>query len=146
MKAQVQVALVLAAVLYLLWGLGMLVAPDRTHALLTTGPYDVATTALLGASLIGFAALFLMAAREPVRPLVRACAVALLFLGVTAGYQMFFSRSIHQAPAVATSLILDLGLAFFLMVALADGLHNGDRSESARRRMRGPRRMVARRA
>lgn len=147
MKAQVQVALVLAAVLYCAWGLGLLVAPDRAHALLSAGPHDVATTALFGASLFGFAALFVIAAREPTRPLVRACALSMLFLGLMVGYQMFFLRSIHQAPAMATSLIIDLGLAFYLMVSLAEGLYtNGHGSRTGRKRMRTSRRVAMRRA
>lgn len=144
MKAQVQVALALAAVLYLAWGLVMWMAPERAHMLVTAGPYDVATTAMLGAALLGFAALFVIAARDPVRPLVQACAVALFLLGVTVGYQMFFLRSIHQVPATATSLIVNLGLAFYLMVSLVEGVTSG--SHNGRKRIRVSRRMAARRA
>jgi len=146
MKAQVQVALTIAAVLYGVWGIGLLLAPDRAHALLTAGPHDVATTALFGASLLGFAALFAITAREPMRPLVHACALSMLFLGLMVGYQMFFLRSMHQAPVTATSLIVDLGLAFYLLVSLAEGLSSGQRPRSMRRRVRHGRRMAMRRA
>ena len=81
MKTQVQIALLVAGGLYLLWGIGFMSAPQQVQHLMSTGAYDVASVAMLTASLFAFVMLFVLAAGNPERDMVIASATALLFLG-----------------------------------------------------------------
>ncbi len=123
MKAHVQVALSLVALLYLSWGLGLLLVPGPAHGLLSLEPYNVTTAAMFGASLFAFATLFLIAAHAPERDIVYVSAVALLFIGFTAAYQMFVVKSMPQSVMTVISLVLNLGTASYLLISLTEGSH-----------------------
>jgi hypothetical protein len=120
MKTHVQLALVIVMILYLLWGLGLLVAPELAHALLSTGPYDATSTALFTAGLFAFVLVFMVAAHEPTRELVHVSATGLLFFGLTAAYLMFVNNSMPQHPGTVFSLIINLGAAGYLLMTLTD--------------------------
>lgn len=124
MKFQTQVALVIAAVLFLGWGLALLIKPQAAHALLSTGPNDPAVTAMFGGALFAFAAVFSIAARETAREIVYASAVSLLFLGVVAGYQMLIGKHMPQNPATVISLVATLGISVFLFISMTDAAMN----------------------
>jgi len=147
MKAQTQVALLLAAMLYLAWGIGLWVAPQQSHALLTGGFYSAGVGALFGAALMALAVLFVLAAAHVLRPLVHAAATALLLVGLTAAYHMFMVHSVMQGPATVISLLLNLGIGLFLLIAVSDGVFEIDgNGRGARKRSRVTRRMTPRRA
>ena len=147
MKAQTQVALLLAAMLYLAWGIGLWVAPQQSHALLTGGFYSAGVGALFGAALMALAVLFVLAAAHVLRPLVHAAAAALLLVGLTAAYQMFMLHSVMQGPATVISLLLNLGIGLFLLIAVSDGVFEMEANgRGARKRSRITRRMTPRRA
>lgn len=126
MKAQTQFALLLAAMLYLVWGVSLWVAPHYAYPLLTVGPYSAGVSALFSASLLAMAVLYVIAARHVLRPLLHAAATSLLLIGLTAGYQMFLVHSIAQGPATVVSLILNLGIGLFLLIAVSDGVYGLD--------------------
>jgi drug/metabolite transporter (DMT)-like permease len=120
-KTQVQVALVIAALLYLAWGLGMLLAPELAHQMLSTAPQNPATAAMFTAALFAFAVVFFIGAHEPAHEVVHAAAAGLLFFGVAAAYQMFAAKTMIASPATVASLIINLGAAFFLLLSLTEG-------------------------
>lgn len=141
MKAQTQVALLLAAMLYLAWGIALWVAPQSTHALLTGGFYSAGIGALFGAALMALAVLFVLGAAHVLRPMVYAAATALLLIGLTAAYQMFMLHSVMQGPATVVSLVLNLGIGLFLLIAVSDGVFES----TAKRSSRAPRGVASRR-
>lgn len=124
MKAQAQVALVIAAVLYLGWGLALLVKPQATHALLSTALNDPAMTAMFGSAMFAFAAVFFIAWREPVREIVYASAVSLMFLGIVAGYQLLIGKHMPQNLATVMTLVLTLGISVFLFISVTEAAMN----------------------
>ena len=148
MKAQTQVALLLAAMLYLAWGIALWVAPPQTHALLTAGFYSAGVSALFGAALMALSVLCVLAAAHTLRPMVQAAATALLLVGLTAAYQMFVGHSILTGAATVISLALNLGIGLFLLIAVSDGVFEleGNGARNGRKRTRVTRRMTPRRA
>jgi drug/metabolite transporter (DMT)-like permease len=122
MRHHVQIALVIAALLYGLGGLFMLLAPESAHKLLFKGSYDPAGAALLTAAVLGFAAIFLIAAHDGTRPVLHISAVALLFMGVAWAQQMLMAGNAARNAVTVVGLILDLAIAFYLVIALSEGV------------------------
>jgi hypothetical protein len=119
MKTQIQFTLLLAAALYMGWGLTLLLAPMVAHALISTGPYDPVVTALLGAALIAFTVTFLIAARDPVKEIVRASSAAMVLIGFTAAFFIFISKSMPLSFVTVVTLLIDLAAAGVLFLAEA---------------------------
>lgn len=122
MRNHVQVALVIAALLYLFGGLFMLLAPESAHTLFSTGPHDPAASALLTAALIAFATIFLIAAHEPTRALTHVAVVGMLFLGLTWAYQMFIAQSLPRGAVTVSAMIINLVVAGYLLIAQSDAV------------------------
>jgi len=120
MKNHVQSALVIAAILYLGWGLSLLVAPEKVHPLLSTGTFDPAITAMFGAGLFAFVLVFLIAAHNPLRETVHASVSALLFFGFVGLYQMFVAKGMPQTAMIVISMIINLAVAIYLLIFLTD--------------------------
>ena len=147
MKAQTQVALLLAAMLYFAWGIALWIAPHHTHMLLTSGPYSAGVNSLFGATLMGMGVLYVIAMMHTLRPLLHAAASALLLVGLTAAYQMFMVHSVSQGPATVISLALNLAIGLYLVIAASEGvLEITANGRGRRKRSRVTRRMIARRA
>ena len=108
MKTQIQVTLLIVAALYMGWGLTLILAPGKSHALLSLGPYDSVTTAMLGAALLGLMATFVIAAYDPEKEIVRASAVGLAFVGFTAAYLVFITKSMPLSVYTVGSVAVDL--------------------------------------
>ncbi len=108
MKAQIQVTLLVAAALYMGWGLTLALAPGTVHPLLSLGPYDSVTTAMFGAALLGMMATFVIAAYDPEKEIVRAAVVGLAFVGFTAVYLVFIAKSMPLSLYTVGSLAVDL--------------------------------------
>lgn len=108
MKAQIQVTLLIAAALYMGWGLTLVLAPGAVHPLLSLGPYDSVTTAMFGAALLGMMATFVIAAYDPEKEIVRAAAVGMAFVGFTAAYLVFIAKSMPLSLYTVGSLAIDL--------------------------------------
>ncbi|HEX9627086.1 MAG TPA: hypothetical protein VGA00_09130 [Acidiferrobacterales bacterium] len=116
MKTQIQITLLVAAALYMAWGLALLLAPGASHGLVSTGPYDVAVTALFAAALLGMMATFLIAAYDPEKEIVRAAATGLAFVGFTSAYLMFIAHAIPVSPVTVVSLLVGLGASGMLFL------------------------------
>jgi hypothetical protein len=141
MKCYVQFALVVVSLLYLAWGLCFVAAPEVALKMLTTGPANPTLFALLGASLLGFASVFMITANDPEAGLVQASATSLAFIGFTAFYQMVVAKGLPMTAPVVISLAINLGAAIFLFLALSEDVRAvGEKSASPKRRTASARR------
>lgn len=126
MKTQVQIALLVAGGLYLLWGIGFMSAPQQVHHLMSAGAYDVASVAMLTSSLFAFVMLFVLAAGNPARDMVIAAATALLFLGGVTAIMMLTSEHMLIAYPTVLTMIASLVLSIFLFLSQTEALANMD--------------------
>jgi len=139
MKNHVQSALVIAVILYLGWGLSLLVAPEQMHATLSSGTYDPTTTAMFGAGLFAFALVFLIAAHSPTQETVHASVSGLLFFGFVGLYQMFVAKGMPQTTLTVVSMIINLAVAIYLLILLTDAamaMEGGKRKAKPKARRR----------
>lgn len=130
MKCQIQVALLIAALLYFSWAMGLFLMPEASLKLITTGPENITLTALFAAALLGFATMFLVTAHEPGHEAVQGAAIGLGFIGATAGYQMLIAKTMPQTTPTVISLILSLGLAIYLFMSMSEGAPTGRRASA----------------
>jgi hypothetical protein len=119
MKTQLRLTLLIATVLYLIWGLALLFAPVAAHAQLSMGPFDAASSGMFGVALLVFAAAFFIAARHPIRDMVAVSAIGLALIGLSAAVMMFGSRVMAVNAFTLLSLVVDLGAATLLLLMLA---------------------------
>lgn len=148
MKTQIQLTLLAAAVVYMAWGLALLLAPLPAHRLLSVGPYDPVTTAMFGVALVAFAGGFVIGARDPVKEIVRAAAVALGLIGFAAAFLMFIAETLPLGATTLFSLAVDLvgaALLFLLEARLDLARHTVSGKAQAKRETRRERKPVARR-
>jgi peptidoglycan/LPS O-acetylase OafA/YrhL len=133
MESQIRFTLLIAAALYMGWGLALILAPVASHNLISVGPYDPVTTAMLGATLIGMMVMFVIAAYDPEREVVRASAAGLAIVGFTAAYLAFIAKAMPITPITVISLLVDLcaGIVLFLTEARLD---LREQQKSSRRR------------
>jgi len=139
MESQIRFTLLVAAALYMAWGLSLVLAPQMSHDLISHGPYDPATTAMFGAAMIGMMIMFVIAAYDPEREIVRALAAGLAVVGFTAAYLIFIAKAMPLRPITVISLLVDLAACgvLFLLEARLDLLKQsakGRRSGSSSRR------------
>jgi len=122
MESQIRFTLLIAAALYMGWGLALMLAPQMSHTLISTGPYDPVTTAMFGAAMVSMVIMFVIAAYDPEREIVRAAAAGLAVVGFTAAFLVFIAKAMPLRPITVTSLLIDLGAsaALFLMEAKLD--------------------------
>lgn len=122
MESQIRFTLLIAAALYMGWGLSLVLAPGTSHVLISIGPYDPVTTAMFGAAMIGMMIMFVIAAYDPEREIVRAAAAGLAVVGFTSAYLMFIAKLMPLGALTLISLLVDLGacVALFLMQARID--------------------------
>ncbi len=120
MRRHVQVALVIVMILYLFWGLALLAVPETLHKILSTGPYDVTTTAMFGAGLFAFVIIFAMTAHNPIHELRYASAAGVMFFGLVAIYLMFIGKTMPLSTWTVASLVINLGAAAYLLISLSE--------------------------
>ncbi|GMR04104.1 MAG: hypothetical protein BMS9Abin22_644 [Gammaproteobacteria bacterium] len=120
MRRHVQVALVIVMILYLFWGLALLAAPVTFQKILSTGPYDITTTAMFGAGLFAFIVIFAMTAHNPTYELRHAAAAGVTFFVFVAIYLMFISRTMPLNVWTVTSFIINLGAAVYILMSLTE--------------------------
>ena len=109
MESQIRFTLLIAAALYMGWGLSLVLAPGASHGLISNGPYDPVTTAMFGAAMIGMMIMFVIAAYDPEREIVRAAAAGLAVVGFTSAYLIFLAKAMPLTPITVISLLVDLG-------------------------------------
>lgn len=119
MQSVIRFTLLLAAALYMGWGLALVLAPEMTHTLISHGPYDPVTTAMFGAAMIGMMIMFVIAAYNPEREIVRAAAAGLAVVGFTSAYLIFISKGMPLRPITVLSLVYDLAACAVLFLTEA---------------------------
>ncbi len=119
MKTQMRVILLVAAALYMAWGLALLLAPDVAQGLISNGVYDPSMTAMFGAALLGMMVTFVIAAYDPEKEIVRASAVGMAFVGFTAAFLIFIGKSMPLSSVTVISLVVDLGACGMLFLTEA---------------------------
>ncbi len=119
MESQIRFTLLIAAALYMGWGLSLVLAPGTTHGLISNGPYDPVTTAMFGAAMIGMMIMFVIAAYDPEREIVRAAAAGLVVVGFTSAYLIFIAKAMPLSPLTVISLLVDLGACAVLFLTEA---------------------------
>jgi hypothetical protein len=122
MESLIRFTLVVAAALYLGWGLSLILAPDVTHTLISSGPHDPVSTAMFGAAMLAMMIVFVIAAYDPKREIVRASAAALAVVGLTAAYLMSVPGLMPLSLITGFSLLVNLGACgvLFLLEASLD--------------------------
>jgi len=119
MRGHVQLALGLAALLYLVWAITFLVAPETAHQMVNTGAYNPGMAGMFAAALFGLGAMLLIASAEPEPGIVAAAAAALAVVAVIAAYQMLIAKYMPQQGMTVVSLLLNSALAAYLFVMQA---------------------------
>jgi hypothetical protein len=119
MESQIRFTLLIAAALYMGWGLSLVLAPSVSHSLISNGPYDMVSTAMFGAAMIGMMIMFVIAAYDPEREIVRAAAAGLAVVGFTSAYLIFIAKAMPLAPITVISLLVDLGACAVLFLTEA---------------------------
>jgi hypothetical protein len=119
MESQIRFTLLIAAALYMGWGLSLVLAPGASHSLISNGPYDQVSTAMFGAAMIGMMIMFVIAAYDPEREIVRAAAAGLAVVGFTSAYLIFIAKAMPLAPITVISLLVDLGACAVLFLTEA---------------------------
>ena len=120
MKLRVQIALLIAAFLYMGWGLALLLAPEASAQLLSEDPYNRVTTRMLGAMMLAWTIAFCIAARRPTTEIVQASIVALFTVGVVVMLLMTFGQMRASAPT-KMSLWVNLGAGILLLASEFSG-------------------------
>jgi len=116
MRGHVQLALGLAALLYLVWAITFLVAPELAHHMVNTGAYNPGMAGMFAAALFGLGAMLLIASAEPEPGIVAAAAAALAVVAVIAAYQMLIAKYMPQQTMTVISLVLNSAAAAYLFV------------------------------
>lgn len=116
MRGHVQLALGLAALLYLVWAITFLVAPELAHNMVNTGAYNPGMAGMFAATLFGLGAMLLIASAEPEPGIVAAAAAALAVVAVIAAYQMLIAKYMPQQTMTVISLVLNSAAAAYLFV------------------------------
>jgi hypothetical protein len=149
MRTHIQVALAVAALLYLSWALGLLVAPGAVHAVVSTAPANPVTSAMFGAGAFAFAIVFLIAAHHPVRETLHAAVAGLLLFGFVGGYQMFLGGAMPRNVSTVSSFVINAVIAAYLLLGLSDAVMNmeaGGAKAGKKAKKRAATRPAARRA
>jgi len=117
MKTRIQIVLLITALLFGAWGLGLLLAPEYSQRLISSEPYNSAMGFLLGCSFVGWVVACLIAVYAPGRAIVLAVAIGTLVMAVVSLVLMF---GVHTMPVRDTnviSLVVALGSAGYLLFA-----------------------------
>ena len=117
MRIYTQISMLYAAAVYLMWGIGFMLAPTEMHKILSAGPYDPAISALFTASLLAFAVIIIAFVNFLNRAFITITIVIVAFLGVTAIYQMANGQIISNAATIST-LVITCGVGLFLAYSL----------------------------
>lgn len=125
MRGHVQLALGLAALLYLVWAITFLVAPQTAHQMVNTGAYNPGMAGMFAAALFGLGAMLLIASAEPDPGIVAAAAAALAVVALIAGYQMLIAGYMPQKTLTVVSLLLNIAAAAYLFVTQALAAQHG---------------------
>ena len=137
MRIYTQISMLYAAAVYLMWGLGFMLAPADMHKILSAGPYDPAMTAMFTASLLAFAIIIIAFVNFLNRAFITVAIVVMSFLGVTTIYQIAHGNILSNLATI-TTLIINCGVALFLIYSLLMEAAGAEWKAAPRARSRRP--------
>ena len=98
------------------WGLGLAFFPEQVYGIGNTDPMNRATSATLGAALVGLAVVFLFMALDQAARLVQAAAIAVALLVVMRAYLMFGNESVLVNEVTILSLVIGGAVAIIMFI------------------------------
>lgn len=116
MKTRVRIALALASILFLAWGLGLVFYPEASHKLISRGAYDSVTVRMLGGSFLGWVVICLVAIYTPGQEIIRAISLATLIISIVTIVLMFVIHSMPVQDTTIISLVVAIGSAIYLLI------------------------------
>ncbi|MGF1613459.1 MAG: hypothetical protein ACFCVA_05975 [Gammaproteobacteria bacterium] len=110
-----RLALGLAIILLMAWGVLLIVAPGSIAPVFTDEPMNRAFAGMMGAALLGLAFISLTSFTQWMSA-PRALGIAMIFLVVEAAYLMLGAGAMLVTPVTAISLVVAAAVAFFLLI------------------------------
>jgi len=138
MKSYIRGSLLIVSAIFTLFGLGFIFFSQQMHDLLSKGTYDLATTSLVSASLLGMALIFLIEAQDPVRERVYGLASTLAFLGIAILLGILNNDSMQANGSTLFALIVTAGFSIYLFIVQSEAVEEGHKVASARSPERTP--------
>ena len=132
MKSYIRGSLLVVSVMFTLFGLGFIFFSQGMHELLSKGTYDLATTSLVSASLLGMALIFLIEAQDPDRERVYGLASTLGILGIAILLGILNNDSMQANGATLFALIVTLGFSIYLFIVQSEAVEEGQKVASSR--------------
>ncbi|MGW8246763.1 MAG: hypothetical protein ACWGOV_01525, partial [Acidiferrobacterales bacterium] len=132
MKSYIRGSLLIVSAIFTLFSLGFIFFTEVMHQLLSKGTYDLATTSLVSAALLGMALIFLIEAQDPVRERVYGLATALGFLGIAILLGILNNDSMQANGATLFALIVTLGFSIYLFIVQSEMMEEGHKVASSR--------------
>ena len=108
-------ALRLTIVVLGLWGVALVLVPDRITRMLSNEPVNHALAGMMGAALIGLAIISLATITQWMKP-SRALGVAMAILVIETAYLMLGPGVMLVTSVTALSLVAAAAVAFFLLI------------------------------
>lgn len=108
-------ALGLAIIMLSLWGVILIMAPDRISGLFSTEPVNHAFAGMMGAALLGLAFISLAGITRWM-PTPRALGIAMAILVVETAYLMLGAEVMLVTLPTTISLVAAAAVAFFLLI------------------------------
>ncbi len=125
MREQIQISLRITAVFFLLWSLAMASDPLAAHKLISIGPLDTVTHAMLAGSFMGFAVLLLLGSNDPRDDFTGGIAVMMIILGAVSVFSMVGSRTMPANIYTVLSIIFVLGVGTYLIFGQMQEVFSG---------------------
>lgn len=116
MRDQIQISLRIAAAFFLFWSLALVSDPVATHQMISTGPLDAVTHAMLSGLFLGFAILLLLSSSEPRDDITGGMAIMMIIMGAISAFSMAGSHAMPTNIYTVLSLIFVLGMGVYLIL------------------------------
>lgn len=136
MKMHVQISLVIAAFLFLFWGVVLLLGQEAEFGMFSSGAYDSVSVSMLGAAFIGYVFILIIVASNPAPDTVGSIAAAMILMSVITGYQILASHTIPMGMPNIISFLASATIGVILMIgrtqmdAAESGPASGSRAAS----------------
>jgi hypothetical protein len=117
MKTRIQIVLLITALLFGAWGLGLVLAPEYSQRLISSEPYNSVMGYMLGCSFLGWVVACLIAAYAPGRAIVLAVAIGTLVMAVVSLVLMIGFHTMPVRDTNVVSLVVALGSSGYLLFA-----------------------------
>ena len=125
MREQIQISLRISAVFFLLWSLALAADPLAIHKLISVGPLDPVTQAMLSGSFLGFAILLLISSNDPRDDFTGGMAMIMIILAAVSAFSMVGSQTMPANIYTVLSIVILLGLGIYLIAGQMQEMFSG---------------------